>query len=147
MAIEALHLATQAADGRGGSKALLDIALEYWKLAEPRALLGVIYRRETTPEDLAGFAGHVLELASRNDPHAREIMNRAAKALALHVDTVARTLGLREPPLALSGRMMRLTFKRAILANVSVPLGPVSLVSDSAQCAITAARRLLGKAS
>jgi N-acetylglucosamine kinase-like BadF-type ATPase len=147
MAIEALHLATQAADGRGGAKALLDIATEYWKLTEPRALLGVVYRRETTPEELAGFAGHVLELASRNDPHAREIVNRAAKALAVHVDTVAKTLGMKEPPLALSGRMMRLTFKRAILASVSVPLGPVSLVSDSAQCAIAAARRLLTRES
>ncbi len=140
---EALHLATQASDGRGGSPALLEAAVEHWKLGDPRELLGIVYRKDTTAEELASFAVRVLDLASRNEPGAREIMERAAKALARHVDTVAERLGMKDPPLALSGRMMRLSFKRAILSEITAPLGPVSVVTDSAQCAIAAARRLL----
>jgi hypothetical protein len=55
-------------------------------------------------------------------------------------------LGLREPPLALAGRMMRMSFKRTILSKVTSPVGAVSFVSDSAQGAIATARRLLSAA-
>jgi N-acetylglucosamine kinase-like BadF-type ATPase len=143
MAAEALKLATQAADGRRGSPALLQAALDHWHLKSAKDLINIVYRPETTSEDVAGFATRVLDLASRNDPSAKAIADRAASALAEHVEAVVNKLNLREPPLALAGRMMRMGFKRTILAKISCPLGPVSTVSDSAQGAIATARRLL----
>jgi N-acetylglucosamine kinase-like BadF-type ATPase len=143
MAAEALKLATQAADGRRGSPALLQAALDHWKLKAPKELINVIYRPETTSEDVAGFATRVLDLASRNDPSAKAIAEHAATALAEHVDAVVEKLNLKEPPLALAGRMMRMGFKRMILAKIASQIGPVAMVSDSAQGAIATARRLL----
>jgi N-acetylglucosamine kinase-like BadF-type ATPase len=143
MAAEALKLATQAADGRRGAPTLLHAALDHWHLNAPKDLINVIYRAETTSEDVASFATRVLDLASRNDPAAKAIADRAASALAEHVEAVVDKLNLKNPPLALAGRMVRMSFKRTILAKISCPLGPVSTVSDSAQGAIATARRLL----
>jgi N-acetylglucosamine kinase-like BadF-type ATPase len=143
IAVEALKLATQAADGRRGSPALLQAAMDHWRLNSAKELINVIYRPETTSEDVAGFATRVLDLASRHDSSAMVIADRAAVALAEHVEAVVDKLGLKEPPLAMAGRMMRMGFKRTILAKLSRAMGPVSTVSDSAQGAIATARRLL----
>jgi N-acetylglucosamine kinase-like BadF-type ATPase len=147
MATEALKMATQAADGRRGSVPLLQAALEHWKLREPKELIKVVYKRETTSEDVASFATRVLDLATKNEPSARAVVEHAAASLAEHVDAVVERLGLKSPPLALAGRMMRMSFKRMILGNVKNPLGPVSIVSDSSQGAIATARRLLESAA
>jgi N-acetylglucosamine kinase-like BadF-type ATPase len=143
MAAEALKLATQAADGRRGSPALLRAALDHWKLNDPKGLIPILSRPQTTSEDVASFALRVLDLAGRNDPHAKAIVERAATALSEHVEAVVQMLGLQQPPLALFGRMMRVSFKKAITNVATTPLGPVTVVSDSAQCAIATARRLL----
>jgi N-acetylglucosamine kinase-like BadF-type ATPase len=143
IAVEALKLATQAADGRRGSPTLLQAAMDHWRLNSAKELINIIYRPETTSEDVAGFATRVLDLASRHDPSAMAIADRSAAALAEHVEAVVDKLGLKEPPLALAGRMMRMGFKRTILAKLSCAMGPVSTVSDSAQGAIATARRLL----
>jgi N-acetylglucosamine kinase-like BadF-type ATPase len=142
IAAEALKLATQAADGRGGSPVLLQAALHHWKLAGPQELIGTIYGGEHNAEHVASFAGRVVDLAGRNDPAAREIVDRAATALALHVDTVIDRLGLKEPPLGLGGVMMRILFKKMILERVKSPLGPVAVVSDPLHGALATARRL-----
>jgi N-acetylglucosamine kinase-like BadF-type ATPase len=147
IATDALKLATQAADGRGGSPAMLQAALAFWKLTDPYALIGVVCRPDTTPEDIAGFAGRVVDLAGRNEPSAREILDHSARALAAHIDTVIEKLSLKAPPLALGGSMMRVTLKRAVLDNVKSPLGPVAVVNDPLQGAITTARRLLRTAN
>jgi N-acetylglucosamine kinase-like BadF-type ATPase len=143
IATDGLKLATQAADGRGGSGALLQAALGHWRLREPKELIGVVARRDTTAEEIAGFATRVLELTGRNDPAAREIVERASQTLALHVDTVIQKLGLKDPPLALGGTMMRVSLKKFLLERVKSPLGPVTVVNDPVQGAIANARRLL----
>jgi N-acetylglucosamine kinase-like BadF-type ATPase len=143
MAAEALKLATQAADGRRGSPALLRAALDHWKLSDPKGLIPIVYRAEATSEDVASFALRVLDLAGRNDAHAKAIVERSAAALSEHVEAVVQMLGLEQPPLALFGRMMRVSFKKAITTAMPMPVGPVTVVSDSAQCAIATARRLL----
>jgi N-acetylglucosamine kinase-like BadF-type ATPase len=145
IAVSALRLATQAADGRGGSRPLLDAALAHWKLKDAKDLIAFAYKPETTPDDIASLGARVLELAARRDATAQAIVDDAGAALALHVDTVVRELGLVEPPLALGGSMARAALKKSILAKVGSPLGPVSLVADPVQGAIAAARRMLGR--
>jgi N-acetylglucosamine kinase-like BadF-type ATPase len=143
IATDGLQLATQAADGRGGSTPLLQAALTHWRLRDAKELIGVVARKETTAEEIAGFATRVLELAGRGDAAGRQIVDRAGEALAVHVETVVRKLGLEQPPLALGGAMMRLTLKKVLLEHVKTPLGPVTIVTDPVQGAIATARRLL----
>jgi N-acetylglucosamine kinase-like BadF-type ATPase len=147
IATEGLKLATQAADGRGGSPALLHAALSHWRIKDAKELLSVIARHETTAEEIAGFAVRVLELSGRNDVAARAVVDRAAQALALHVDTAVEKLNLKAPPLALGGPMMRVTLRRALLEKIRSPLGPVAVVTDPVQGAIATARRLLHPAA
>jgi len=139
------RLATQAADGRGGSPAILQAALGHWHLSDPRELLSVIARHETTAEEIAGFGVRVLELSGRNDASARQVVERAAQALAPshRRQPSLQKLNLREPPLALGGPMMRITLKRALLEKIRSPLGPVAVVTDPVQGAVANARRLL----
>jgi N-acetylglucosamine kinase-like BadF-type ATPase len=143
IATEALKLATQAADDRGGSPALLQAALKNWGLREPKDLIGFICRPETTAEDVSSFAIRVLELAARDEPKSREIVDRAACALALQVDSVVRQLRLEAPPLAVGGSMMRPTLQEALLERLQTAIGPVASVPDPVRGAIVNAQRLL----
>jgi len=143
IAAQALRLATKAADGRGGSPALLQAALSHWALKEPKQLIEVVARHETSADDVAGFAARVLELAGRNDPSASMIVDSAAEELALHVQVVVNQLGFKEPPLALGGLMMRMSLKRMVLDKVTGLVGPVAVVVDLVTGAIATARRLL----
>jgi len=143
LAAEALKLATLAADDRGGSSTLLQAALHNWGLADPRGLVRVIRRPETTAEDIGGFASRVLDLAARNDASARELVDRAAAALASQVDAVIRRLKLKEPPVAVGGSLMRISVKKAVLEKITSPIGPVTVVSDPVQGAIATARRMV----
>jgi N-acetylglucosamine kinase-like BadF-type ATPase len=142
MATEALRAATQAADKRGGSPALLQAALAHWRLESPAALIGMAYNPATTAEDIAGFGVRVIELAAKRETTAFEIVSRAASALALHVDTVAKELSLTRPALALGGSMMRASFKKMILDRIAVPMGEATIVADPLRGAVLMARRL-----
>src|SRR5206468_7557381 len=99
VATKGLRLATQAADGRGGSAGLLVAALGHFRLQQPGELIPCVYDPDTTVEDVAGFAARVLDLANRREPAALAIVEQAAAALAVHVDAVVRRLGLDRPPL------------------------------------------------
>jgi N-acetylglucosamine kinase-like BadF-type ATPase len=137
-------LASQAADGRGNATALLHAALKHWRLGKAEELIPALYRAERTAEDIAEFATSVVDLGAQNDSAALTILERAAEALAHHVDTVARKLSLENPPLALRGEMMvRQVFKRMLLDRVTVPLGPVAAVNDPLLGAVVIAGRLL----
>jgi N-acetylglucosamine kinase-like BadF-type ATPase len=143
VATEALKLAMHSADSRGGSAGLLKAALAHWDVSRPQDLIRVAYGSETRADDIAGFATRVLDLATRSDPDALGVVDRAATALALQVDTVIRELRLDLPPLALGGTMMRVTFRKAILERIKSPLGPVEVVVDAARGAVMIARRLM----
>jgi N-acetylglucosamine kinase-like BadF-type ATPase len=144
MALEALKLATQAADGRGGSDPILKAALTHWRVSVPKDLIGAVYEAPSASEDILAFANRVLDLAGRNDPHAKDIVERAAKILAVEIDTVATKLSLSAPPIALSGPTMRVTLKKALLEKITVPIGPVVVVADAVRGAVAMARRLMG---
>jgi N-acetylglucosamine kinase-like BadF-type ATPase len=144
IAIDGLRQATHAADGRGEARELLRALLAYRRLSDPMQLIPLLYGPNTSLQDVADLAVPVLDLAARGDAAAREVVERAGSALARHVDTAVRTLGLVEPPLALSGGTLRAVLRKSILEKLSVPVGPVTAVSDAAQGAVAVARRLAG---
>src|SRR5437867_2078274 len=118
IALSALHLATQTVDGRAQATALLDAVLRHWSLREAGALIRHVHAETTTPSEIAGLATAVLDLATRNDPDARAIVEEAAAALAVHVRTVVRKMGVAKPPLALAGGLLRASRRQAVLAQV-----------------------------
>jgi N-acetylglucosamine kinase-like BadF-type ATPase len=143
IATEALRLASQAADGRAHAQGLLKGILTYWRLSTPDDLIRHVYRPEMTTSEISELAIGIQELAVRGDPDAIAIVDHAAKALAVHVDTVVRKLQLDKPPLALGGVTLRASLKRGLLAHLGVETGPVTMVQDPAHAAVTIAQREL----
>jgi N-acetylglucosamine kinase-like BadF-type ATPase len=143
MALQALQVATQAADGRGQATPLLDAILRYWRLSKPQQLIDFVHRQEVDAAEFAELALAVLEQAARGDADAAKIVTHAGYALARHIDTVIGQLGLEAPPLALGGRNMLSGLRTAVTARIKSAIGPVSVVSDPAQAAITIAKRML----
>jgi N-acetylglucosamine kinase-like BadF-type ATPase len=141
IATEALRLASQTADGRAEATGLLKGILGYWRLAAPEDLIRYIYRPETTVAEISQLAIGIQELATRGNPDAVAIVDRAAKALAVQVDTAVRKLRLKQPPLALGGAAMRASLKKGLLAHLEVEIGPVALVLDPVLAAVTMAQR------
>jgi N-acetylglucosamine kinase-like BadF-type ATPase len=143
IATDALRLASHTADGRAGAHGLLKGILNYWRLATPDDLIRHVYRPEMTTSEISELALGVQELAGRGDPDAQAIVDQAAKALAVHVDTVVRKLHLTQPPLALGGSALRAGLKRGLLAHLGVEVGAVTVVQDPAHAAVTIAQREL----
>jgi len=143
LAVEALRLATRTADGRAGARAILNAVLEHYHLDDPEQLLG-LYRPDMTIAQIADLATRVLGLAERGDEHAAGLVDRAGVALARMVETVARKLELRKPPLALAGGVLRAsrTLRSAIYEHAAIELGEATLVDDPAVGALAIARSL-----
>jgi N-acetylglucosamine kinase-like BadF-type ATPase len=134
MGMHALRAATQAADGRGNAKAILQMVLRHYKLRDANALVTYIYRPEVTHADLAG-AG---------DADALHIVQEAAKDLAHQINTAIKRLGMQKPALALTGGVLRrVAFKQALLSFVAEELGPVAMVQQPYLGAVTLAKRML----
>src|SRR5262245_1022502 len=70
IALRALRLATQTADGRAAAPALLQAALDHWGLQEPEQLIGQVYRTETTRAEIAALARRIVTLADAGEPAA-----------------------------------------------------------------------------
>jgi N-acetylglucosamine kinase-like BadF-type ATPase len=143
MALSALRVATQTADGRAESKALLEAVLRHWSLPDARGLIRHIYAAAMTQSDIAGLAAVVLELAGNGDPAASAIANDSARELARQVDTVVLKLGLSDPPLALSGFLLRGAMRQLVLSAIESKMGATTYVADPCQGAIALGRRLL----
>ena len=148
IASQALHLATQTADGRARAPRILAEVLGHWSLEEPEQLLGRIYRRDTTIGEIAALTSRILPLAEEGDPAAGELVDRAAAQLAELVDAVAEPLALAAhgpAPLALAGGVLRSSsrIRSELIRRARTPLGPAQVVSDPAQGALLLARRLL----
>ena len=75
MALQALQVATQAADGRGSAHAVLQAILRHWHLERPQQLIDYVHRPETTTAEIADLAVPLLELAGRGDADARKVMH------------------------------------------------------------------------
>jgi N-acetylglucosamine kinase-like BadF-type ATPase len=144
MGTQALRTATQAADGRGDAKGILQMVLRHFKLRDPNALVTYIYRPEVTHADIAGLVDPLMDLAGAGDADAGRIVQEAAKDLAHQINTAMLRLGVPRPPLALTGgTLRRVTFKQALLSFVTEELGPVAMVSQPYLGAVTLAKQLL----
>ena len=143
IALSALRLATQTADGRAQAPALLQAVLDHWRLKNPGELLGPVYRPDITIAEIAGLATRIVELAEVGDSPARELLDLAAAALARLVDTVTRKLALIRPPVALAGGVLRASpiFRSLVGRHIAVELGPSTLVADPAIGAVLLASR------
>jgi len=140
----ALQRATQAADGRAEGSGILKGVLRHWSLPDPTALIRHVHAPTTSTADIASLATVILDLAGRNDAGALEVIAEAARELAVHVDTIARSLKLTKPPLALGGGLLlRAVLRKELLAAVKTELGPVAQVADPPLGAVVLARRLL----
>jgi N-acetylglucosamine kinase-like BadF-type ATPase len=147
MGLQALRAATQAADGRGNAKAILQMVLRHFKLRDASSLVTYIYRPEVTHADIAGLVDPLMDLAGAGDADAGRIVEESAKDLAHHINTAIKRLGVPRPPLALTGGVLRrVAFKQALLSRVTEELGPVAMVSQPFLGAVTLAKRLLAAA-
>lgn len=143
IALQALQMATQAADGRGSARPLLDSILKYWRLSKAQQLIDYVHRPDMAAADIAEIAMPVLELAAKGDTDAMKIANHAGHALSRHVDTVVRQLHLEGAPVALGGRNMLSGLRGTVTQHIKSDIGPISVVPDPAQAAVTIARRLI----
>jgi N-acetylglucosamine kinase-like BadF-type ATPase len=147
LALSALHLATQSADGRAEASGVLQAILRPWNLTEPTALIRHVHSPTMTQGEIAGLAGVVIDLAAKGDPHARGLVEESAAQLARQVDTAVRRLGMSSTPLVLGGQLVRGDLKRALLAAITSEISAVAHVPDPCRGAVALARRLLGTAS
>ena len=145
IALDALRLATQTADGRAEAHALLQAILRHWALDEPSRFIPYVYRPTVTRADIAALARPLIDLAAAGNPDAARIVDGAAHELARLVAAVARRLDLHEPPLALGGGLLGASdsLRQAVVERAQIALGPVRYVDDPAAGAIVLARRLL----
>lgn len=142
LAVRALRIAVQTADGRAAAHTLLAAVLEYWGLDHPTQLIGYVYRAELTRASIAEVSKLVLNLADVGDMHAVELIERAAGDLAHMLTVAVGRLGIDAPPVALAGGLFatNMLLRVALLSRVRIRLGPVTYVDDPVVGAITLAR-------
>jgi len=144
MALGALRLCTQTADGRAEAHALLQAVLRHWALSDPGALLHHVYRQGMTTGEVAALAPVIVDLAAGGDAAARALVEDTARGLARQVETAVRKLALQSPPLALAGStLQRGDMRRALLAAIGVEIGATTYVPDLCRGATKLAERLL----
>lgn len=144
IALRALRLATQTADGYQQAHAILGMVMEHWRLTEPIQLIGHVYRPQMTRADLAALAERVAILADAGDAAAIALIDRAAIDLARLVAAVVRKLDLSAPPLALGGGLFATSgrLREQLAARAGIQLGPLTYVGDPTTGALVIARRL-----
>ena len=143
LALRALRLATQTADGRAEAPTLLRAALTHWSVPDAFALMQQIYAPATSPADIAGFATSVLDLGARGDAAATPLVGEVAHDLVVHVRVAIQKLKLTRPPLALGGGLLRSHLRTLVTVALTGEVGPVNHVTDPVVGAITLAQRLL----
>ena len=145
IALGALRLATQTADGRADAHRVLEAVLAHWGLDEAEQLLGTVYRPDMTIAEIAGLTSRVVPLAEAGDPAATALIDRAAAAMAALVDAVADALALGPAPLAMAGGVLRSSafVRNQVLRYSETDISGHWVVVDPALGALAIARRLL----
>jgi N-acetylglucosamine kinase-like BadF-type ATPase len=143
MALSALRLCTQTADGRAEAHALLRTVLRHWSLPDANALLHRVYGPGMSTGDFAALAPVVVELAASGDAPAQAMVQESARELARQVDTIVRKLALQRPPLALAGGLLRGDMRRAVLSAIGSEIKTATYVADLCRGAVVLAQRLL----
>lgn len=149
IAMRALRLATQTADGRAHARALLDAILAEWHLREPAQLIEHVYEGALGRPQIAALTRPILALVDAGDAYALQLINDAAADLARMADTAARRLNLSAPTLALAGGLFvaSATLRERLATHSAVPWQSVTVVTDPVQGALILAQRLLDHAA
>jgi len=82
LAREALLCIIDEYEGLGKKTVLTQCALEYFAVESPRQIIDKVYAPGFTPDQLAGFARHVLREAENGDSVAASVLNHAMPKLA-----------------------------------------------------------------
>jgi N-acetylglucosamine kinase-like BadF-type ATPase len=145
LALRALRIAAQTADGRADAHGLLAAVLEHWGLDEPAELIGYVYRAELARASIAEVGKLVLDLAEAGDAHAVKLMEQAGDELAHMLTVAVRRMQVDAPPVALAGGMFArsMLLRAALLSRAGARLGQVTFVDEPVAGAIMLARRLL----
>ena len=131
IARQGLSAVMRAFDGRGPATGITDLLLDQHSM-KPEDVPRFVYAQTTHADDIARFGKLVIESASRKDPVACEILERAAQELAASVVAVARRLGLAAHPFPVAyvggafnaGEPLLGPMKKAILAEA--PLAQIA---------------------
>ena len=94
IARRALRAIAKASDGRGPKTVLSKQACTYFHVSSAEDLSTAIYAPAITSERLAGFGKNVIEAAKAKDEVASQILEEAARELALAATAVIRNLNL-----------------------------------------------------
>jgi len=94
IARRALQAIAKASDGRAPKTKLTEVAMRYFRASTPEDLVVAIYAPQVDNAKIAGFAREVVETAKRGDKIAREVLNEAARELALAARVVVANLSL-----------------------------------------------------
>ncbi|MFM8439915.1 MAG: BadF/BadG/BcrA/BcrD ATPase family protein [Acidobacteriota bacterium] len=92
----ALQAIAKASDGRGRPTALSDLAVQYFRAGKLENLSVSIYAPGVDNARIAGFAKHVVAVATGGDVVAREILDEAGRELGAAAVAVIRKLKLED---------------------------------------------------
>ncbi len=141
LVLAGLQAVVRAADARGPATRLTERFLSRLGLNQPQELIAAVYRSGRDRADLAALAPLVLEEAEK-DEVAATLVQQQAQELARAGQAVVRQLHCEAPiPLALAGGLFlgSVAYRQRVLdalANLGVPLGPITLVDEPARGAI-----------
>lgn len=145
VALRALRLATQTADGRAQAHALLAAILAQWGLSHSLDLVAHVYETGRTRAELATLTRPVIALADAGDADALALLHSAAEELARMVVTATERLALVNPPLALSGGLLVASaeLRRRVIELLGAGGAQATCVTDPALGTLILAQRLL----
>jgi N-acetylglucosamine kinase-like BadF-type ATPase len=148
VALRALRLATQTADGRADARGVLDAALAHFGCARAEDLLASVYADEVTRSTIAALAARVVSIAEAGDPHACALVRSVAADAAGLLVAVAARLGDRPGPIAFAGGLLTgSTVYRDAVVAAAAQRGVANahlavVVRDPAEGALALARRI-----
>lgn len=127
----ALQAASRAADGRGQATLLLNLIMNHWSLLKAEDMIGQVYKDEDKAQ-IARLSSLVFIAAHTGDEAARQIVQHAARELALAALTVDKALRLPDDhmPLALGGGLLvhEAVFRMQVLRRIRHRRTPGPLV-------------------
>lgn len=107
LGLEGLRAVVRAADGRGAETSLANVLLEHLGLPDAPSLIAWLYRSDVPRNaDIAALAALVLEQAAQGDTLARNIVETAARELALAARAVMHQLNREPLPVAFAGGLL-----------------------------------------
>jgi N-acetylglucosamine kinase-like BadF-type ATPase len=145
LALRALRLATQTADGRAQAGEVLRAVLEQWGLSQAEDLIPFAYQRGTTRAEFAELAWPILALAEAGDEPAQALVAVISCELARQADAVGERLGLVQPLLAFGGGLLlgSQLLRQLVVEHLHIEVAGAVTVDDPCRGALRLAEALL----